>query len=125
MSDGHWSKHLDDFTPGKRDLRDKKDSIEKVRGPATQKKPSENFWVLDLHGMTQEQAGRELGAFLGRCREEGVKKVLIIHGQGHHSAGGPVLKETVRRILESSDLVTDWGTASPKHGGSGAVWVWL
>ena len=80
---------------------------------------------LDLHGLTAGEARAEVEAFLKKSKRQGLKKVLIIHGKGYHSAGKPVLKNEVINVLERSPIAGEFGTADRKEGGSGAVWVLL
>ena len=80
---------------------------------------------IDLHGMTAEEAGKTLENYLRRSKKQGLKKVLIIHGKGLHSAGKPVLKMEVVKLLERNPHAGEFGTADRKDGGSGAVWVLL
>ncbi len=82
--------------------------------------------TLDLHGYTQEEAIRELTAFLKRSKKRGLKKVLIIHGKGNHSESGEsVLRRQVRRFVAESPLCGEHGVPQPAMGGEGAVWVIL
>ncbi len=78
---------------------------------------------LDLHGLTAAEARSELSAFLSKAKSDGLKKVLIIHGKGYHSAGKPVLKDEVVRFLERCNDAGTFGTAPRDLGGSGATWV--
>ena len=80
---------------------------------------------LDLHGLTVEEAETEVKNFLQQSKREGLRKVLIIHGKGYHSAGKPVLKREVLKLLEKNPAAGEFGTADRKDGGSGAVWVLL
>jgi len=80
--------------------------------------------VLDLHGMTAEEAEAAITVFIDSSAREGLEKVLIIHGKGIHSEGGiPVLKKTARRSLEAHPLAGKIGEAARDEGGSGALWV--
>jgi DNA-nicking Smr family endonuclease len=84
--------------------------------------------TLDLHGMVSDEAARRLRAAVKRCRGSGMRELLIIHGQGHHSGEqGPVLKRMVRRMLagELQGQVRDFVTAAPRDGGGGATIVRL
>jgi DNA-nicking Smr family endonuclease len=84
--------------------------------------------TLDLHGLTQDQAAHRLRMALERCRRNGVRSVLVIHGQGLHSnTDGAVLRELVRVMLdgECRELVRSYKTAPPRLGGDGATVVYL
>lgn len=79
--------------------------------------------VLDLHGMTSEEAKTALRGFIDTSARAGLEKVLVIHGKGLHSEGAPVLKKATRDVLESHPLAGRFGEAAKEEGGSGAVWV--
>ncbi|MBE9567371.1 MAG: Smr/MutS family protein [Proteobacteria bacterium] len=81
--------------------------------------------VLDLHGLTIEQARVELQEFLGVCEAAGVRHVIIIHGKGFRSRDKPVIKPMLNRWLREVDTVLAFHSAQPKDGGSGAVYVLL
>ncbi len=78
---------------------------------------------LDLHGMNSREAEQALENFVLDCRRRGLRKVLIVHGKGHHSQGEPVLQGVVRRYLEKSPYTGAFGPADRRHGGRGATWV--
>lgn len=82
---------------------------------------------LDLHGLHQDQARQELDAFIGNCKNRGLRKVMIIHGKGIHTHGtDPVLGELVRRFIESDKRCGTSGHPKNKgEGGSGATWIIL
>jgi DNA-nicking Smr family endonuclease len=83
---------------------------------------------LDLHGMTQAQAHRELTAFLGVSRDAGRRCVLIITGRGLGPSGPGVLKSLLPRWLEEPALrrhVLATAPAQPRHGGAGATYLLL
>ncbi len=92
---------------------------------------------LDLHGHTQAQAHNELIQFIERGFERGQRCLLVITGKG--SIGGReeggwyesepgVLKREVPRWLTEGPLagkVITFTQAQPKHGGEGALYVYL
>jgi len=78
---------------------------------------------LDLHGLSVEQARRELQAFLGECEAIGVRHAIIVHGKGFRSKDKPVIKPMVNRWLREVDNVLAFHSAQPRDGGSGAVYV--
>jgi DNA-nicking Smr family endonuclease len=94
---------------------------------------------LDLHGMNQEQAHRALALFVRQCQAARKRCVLVITGKGgrqKESRDGPyvnpeppgILKRKVPEWLKQADLsplVLSTATASPVHGGSGALYVLL
>lgn len=82
---------------------------------------------LDLHGLSRQQALEKVRWFLEDAAFQGRRTVLIVTGRGKNSADGPVLREAVARYLreEGTPLVLEWGTAPPRHGGAGALVVFL
>lgn len=78
---------------------------------------------LDLHGLRVTEALQEIDVFLERCRREGRRKVLIVHGKGYHSGGTPVLKDAVWNHLRHHRCAGEIGHPGVREGGSGAVWV--
>ncbi|MGE0355261.1 MAG: Smr/MutS family protein [Gemmatimonadales bacterium] len=67
---------------------------------------------LDLHGHTREEARGATELFLQRCRRSNSAQVVhIITGRGRGSAGGPVLKPLLKRLLagELSRYVSEFG----------------
>ncbi|MDR3144852.1 MAG: Smr/MutS family protein [Treponema sp.] len=81
--------------------------------------------VLDLHGLTRDDAWAEMETFFDQSRRQGFEKVLVVHGKGNHSGGEPVLKRAVREFIESCPFAGESGQAKTAAGGSGAIWVLL
>ncbi len=81
--------------------------------------------VIDLHGMTRDEAWPRLESFFADCRRRGLEKVLIIHGKGTHSGNGSVLISLVRHFLEQNPHAGESGFSTREEGGSGATWVIL
>jgi DNA-nicking Smr family endonuclease len=92
---------------------------------------------IDLHGLTETRAHHALLSFLRRAQKDGVKLALVVTGKGNpknddaaawtmRSHG--VLKEMVPRWLNEKDfaaLVAGAGVAHRRHGGDGALYVYL
>ena len=83
---------------------------------------------LDLHGMTQTRAHRELFGFLQRARSDGLTFVLVITGKGRAGADPErgVLRRQVPQWLalpEFRSLVVGFEEAHVGHGGEGALYV--
>jgi DNA-nicking Smr family endonuclease len=85
--------------------------------------------TLDLHGLTSDEASLRLRLIIELCQNHGVKELLIIHGQGRHSAPaeGPVLKNLVREMLENELRlsVLRFRSGLPREGGEGATIAYL
>ena len=100
--------------------------------------------TIDLHGMTQQQAFARLLPFVRRGHEKGYRCVLVVTGKGtvaraeaddrtrgfvmpERSKAG-VLRSQVPLWLEQSEtrsMVVGIQTAHQRHGGSGALYVYL
>ena len=81
---------------------------------------------FDLHGHTQASAEAALPDFLARKQAEGARCVLVITGKGKGGEG--VLRRNFLRWLElpaARELVSGYSEAHPRHGGSGAWYVFL
>jgi len=78
---------------------------------------------LDLHGLKAEAAALELERFLSDCHDQDLRCLRIIHGKGHRSANGPVIKPLVATWLERRPEVLAFCSARPSDGGSGALYV--
>lgn len=81
---------------------------------------------FDLHGHTQASADAALPDFLAQKQAEGVRCVLVITGKGRGGEG--VLRRNFLRWLEmpaARALVSGYSEAHPRHGGSGAWYVFL
>lgn len=85
--------------------------------------------TLDLHGLISSEASMRLRITVDRCKERGIKELLVIHGKGYHSNAneGPVLKQMVKQMLENELClnIRDYKTAIPRDGGDGATLVYL
>lgn len=95
---------------------------------------------LDLHGYTEEAAHRALLTFLKSARARGHRLVLVVTGRGRRSddeaafsldfSRGPrgVLKSTTPRWLKEPEfaaLVAGTQAAHRRHGGDGALYIYL
>jgi DNA-nicking Smr family endonuclease len=92
---------------------------------------------IDLHGLTEAAAHRALLSFLAQGQRKGLRLVLAITGVGNPAGDEAaewmrsphgVLKEMVPRWLNESEfvaLVSGWAVAHRRHGGEGALYVYL
>lgn len=95
---------------------------------------------LDLHGMTQAQAHSRLATFLHRAHDSDLRCVLVVTGKGGGRAdidrspyepatsGHGVLRAIVPRWLTEGDIrryVSGTAEAHARHGGAGALYVYL
>lgn len=80
--------------------------------------------ILDLHGMSVEEAQTAVNHFLKQCLHEGIRIVLIIHGKGRHNQM-PILKNKLNHWLREINVVLAFCSAAPLHGSRGAIYVML
>ena len=81
---------------------------------------------LDLHGLSQEQAQKEVKAFIGNAVQKNFRHVLIITGKGRDGHG--ILREKVPEWLKDAPLCYHLNAisyAQPKDGGTGALYIRL
>ncbi|MDR0602031.1 MAG: Smr/MutS family protein [Treponema sp.] len=81
--------------------------------------------IIDIHGMTRDEAALALEHFFENARRERHEKILVIHGKGNHSAGDAVLKIFTKDFIERCPFAGESGYAGAAGGGSGATWVLL
>jgi DNA-nicking Smr family endonuclease len=90
---------------------------------------------LDLHGLTLAEAHGELLRFVLAAQTRGLRLLLVITGKGR-SAGGAgaahrppgLLRQQVPhwlRLPPLGGLVLETAEAHPRHGGAGALYVYL
>jgi DNA-nicking Smr family endonuclease len=81
---------------------------------------------IDLHGLTQAAAHRELQSFLAASIERGRRMLLVITGRGPGGEG--VLRLNVPRWLKEGGFgahILAVSQAQARHGGDGALYVLL
>jgi DNA-nicking Smr family endonuclease len=81
--------------------------------------------VIDLHGLSRDEAWLRLSAFFAAALRQGAEKVLVVHGKGNHSEGEAVLKKTTHEFVERCPFAGESGCADSRSGGAGATWVIL
>lgn len=85
-------------------------------------------WEIDLHGLTAREARAALRAAIAEAYAEGARCGLVIHGRGHGSEAGAVLREGVPEWLTAPPTgarVLAFTPALPRDGGEGATYVLL
>lgn len=72
--------------------------------------------LLDLHGLTGDEARRRTDRWLRDRQAEGIRRVVVVTGRGLHTRGIPVLRNEVEHLLQElrGTIVVEW---SPDHGG--------
>ena len=91
--------------------------------------------VVDLHGLTADQARKTLRHFIGAALDDGKRCVLVVTGKGEVGKGaddGTPAKGVIRRSLPIwlSEKPLDYmvlrhDNAKPEHGGLGAFYLYL
>lgn len=74
--------------------------------------------MLDLHGMTQAMAKRELAALLHTCQREHIACCSVMSGHGKG-----ILKENLPHWLVQHPAVQAFHQAPPEYGGAAALLV--
>jgi DNA-nicking Smr family endonuclease len=82
---------------------------------------------LDLHGIILEDAETEIDRFIRESLKKNYRCIKIIHGRGLGSAGRPVLKEAVVKLLSRKykKHIVAFVSARQCDGGLGASYVLL
>jgi len=82
---------------------------------------------IDLHGYTELQAKERLEKFIELCINQDIRSILVITGKGHGKNQG-VIKKNISYWLNNKNLrskILAFDYAAPKHGGTGAMYVFL
>ena len=93
---------------------------------------------LDLHGSSLEEANKQVEKFINDSFKKGYRKLLVITGKGSRSKthANPyvsnklsVLKNSVPEFINNNknllNKIKDMSTAELKHGGDGALFIYL
>jgi DNA-nicking Smr family endonuclease len=123
------NEYLGRFEPGKNDRIEKENDglaararTAEMRRKLRLMKPQRS---VDLHRLSVEEALRRIAAFIGECRKDNIRKILIIHGKGRHSVSDPVLGKRILQYIQNCPFTGEYGIASKEMGGRGALWVIL
>ncbi|MFC3908152.1 Smr/MutS family protein [Legionella dresdenensis] len=80
---------------------------------------------LDLHGLRPDDAQRTLVKFIHNAVAEDKRCLLVIHGKGGAEGETPILKNLVNHWLKQIPQVLAFHSATPRDGGSGALYLLL
>ena len=86
---------------------------------------------IDLHGLTREEACRRLTRFIAESQAAGRRLVLVVTGKGRRAedgmAAGVIRREAPLWLARPPNAarVLDTAPAQPRHGGDGALYVYL
>ena len=103
------------------------------------KKIKENAeWIIDLHGISLENANKIVEGFINNSYQEGIKKVIVVTGKGTRSktANNPylsrdlsILKHSVPEFIKSNsslmNKIKQISEANIEDGGSGAFYIYF
>lgn len=79
---------------------------------------------IDLHGMTVDEARKQVSACIGQGQREPRRAIKIIHGKGLRAVNHePVLKNKINLWLRQYNNVLAFCSAPPNDGGAGAAYV--
>jgi len=81
--------------------------------------------IIDIHGLTSDEAWIALEKFFENAKSNNYKKVRIIHGKGNNSQGKAILGNIVQKFIEQCSYAGESGFEKAPNGGSGAAWVLL
>jgi hypothetical protein len=66
--------------------------------------------ILDLHGITLDEALKKTNQSIGWCLKNGVDVLVLNHGKGHHSDRGfSVIKKEIRKMLKNDSSLRESG----------------
>lgn len=82
---------------------------------------------VDLHGLTRVEALEKFRFFLVDAKYQGWQTVRVITGQGLHSSDAPVVRDAIEDLLrrEAPAEILEWERAPQRHGGQGALILFL
>lgn len=90
---------------------------------------------IDLHGMTLAQAHGALNSFILRAHARGARLVLVITGKGRNGGADAPFSRRIGALRREvplwlsrppfSGIVLQVAEAHPRHGGAGALYVYL
>ena len=120
-----FTKQIGNISPKENDLSQENIEIKKVL-------------KLDLHGSSLNEANRKVKKFINESFNHGYRKLLIITGKGSRSKVDEnpyisekfsVLKYSVPEFIKNEEnlnkKVMKISTADKKHGGDGAIYIFL
>ena len=94
--------------------------------------------IIDLHGLSLENANKIVEEFINNSYQEGIKKIIIVTGKGIRSktANNPylsrdlsILKHSVPEFIKSNsslmNKIKQISEANIKDGGSGAFYIYF
>lgn len=84
--------------------------------------------VLDLHGLTRQEALHKLATYVSRCFVNNIRTILVITGKGLRSKDGEsVLRPSVEEwiLRNGKRFIESYAEAPRAYGGKGAFIIFL
>jgi len=116
----HFSDQYEPQLPSKGAMKYVKEGVSSFESKALRRGDYIPELILDLHGLNQQQAKRELAALLLASKKQHVNCVCIVHG-----IGSRVLKNKIPHYLVQHPDVLAFHQATLEWGGDGALLVLL
>jgi DNA-nicking Smr family endonuclease len=113
-----------EMVPPKDDVDDSPQPSKQLKKRLPKKKRIDCADVLDLHGLTRNEALTRLADFVTKAFLGNLKSVMVITGKGKHSrAGAPVIKPAVEQWVRTKGrrFITAYAEAPRAYGGRGAL----
>ena len=81
---------------------------------------------LDLHGMTVDEARRQVFGFVNDCMRYDLRTAMILHGKGERNRDGIAwLRSYLAKWLPELEPVLAFHTAQKHHGSTGAIYLMI
>ena len=109
-----FEKLLEHYLPGKKDLRES--------DPPPTRTDTGRQLTLDLHGLSLQEAEKQLCRILNEAASGGIASIRLVTGKGIHSPGGKsILREKIRNGLNNGQYgrVRSFRQGKAQEGGSG------
>lgn len=120
MAEFHFSDEYEPQLPSQGAMKYVRDGVSSYESKALRRGDYVPELILDLHGLNQQQAKRELAALLAASKKQHINCVCIVHG-----IGSRVLKNKIPHYLVQHPDVMAFHQATLEWGGDGALLVLL
>jgi DNA-nicking Smr family endonuclease len=116
----HFSDEYEPLLPLKGAMKYVREGVSTFESKALRRGDYVPELILDLHGLNQQQAKRELAALLATSKKQHINCVCVVHG-----IGSRVLKNKIPHYLVQHPDVMAFHQATLEWGGDGALLVLL
>lgn len=118
VAEFHFSDEFEPELPNQGPMRYIREGVDSFEAKNLRRGAYAPELILDLHGLDQQNAKREIAALLVACHKEHVRCVCIVHG-----IGGKILKNKTPHWLVQHPDVMAFHQAPLAYGGDGALLV--